>query len=201
MLQDIFLPHIESGTITLIGATTENPSFSLNSALLSRCRVIVLEKLDTESLVTILTRAVRGVGGRVVHQGLTPSEPDTPRFLMDSETVLWLAEMCDGDARIALNSLQLALQSRDTVPGRILMISLDDIKDGVKRSHLLYDKKGEEHYNIVSAMHKSIRASDDNAALYWLTRMLQGGEDPVFIARRLVRAASEDIGTVLTTPP
>nr|CAD7403597.1 unnamed protein product [Timema cristinae] len=206
MLQDIFLPHIESGTITLIGATTENPSFSLNSALLSRCRVIVLEKLDTESLVTILTRAVRGVGGRVVHQGLTPSEQDTPRFLMDSETVLWLAEMCDGDARIALNSLQLALQSRDTVPGRILMISLDDIKDGVKercclqRSHLLYDKKGEEHYNIISAMHKSIRASDDNAALYWLTRMLQGGEDPVFIARRLVRAASEDIGTVHTTP-
>nr|CAD7434830.1 unnamed protein product [Timema monikensis] len=198
--QDIFLPHIESGTITLIGATTENPSFSLNSALLSRCRVIVLEKLDTESLVTILTRAVRGVGGRVVHQGLTPSEQDTPRFLMDSETVLWLAEMCDGDARIALNSLQLALQSRDTVPGRILMISLDDIKDGVKRSHLLYDKKGEEHYNIISAMHKSIRASDDNAALYWLTRMLQGGEDPVFIARRLVRAASEDIGTVHTTP-
>nr|CAD7581181.1 unnamed protein product [Timema californicum] len=118
------------------------------------------------------------------------------RFLMDSETVLWLAEMCDGDARIALNSLQLALQSRDTVPGRILMISLDDIKDGVKRSHLLYDKKGEEHYNIISAMHKSIRASDDNAALYWLTRMLQGGEDPVFIARRLVRAASEDIGTI-----
>nr|CAD7460206.1 unnamed protein product [Timema tahoe] len=196
MLQDIFLPHIESGTITLIGATTENPSFSLNSALLSRCRVIVLEKLDTESLVTILTRAVRGVGGRVVHQGLTSSEQDTPRFLMDSETVLWLAEMCDGDARIALNSLQLALQSQDSVPGRILMISLDDIKDGVKRSHLLYDKKGEEHYNIISAMHKSIRASDDNAALYWLTRMLQGGEDPVFIARRLVRAASEDIGTV-----
>nr|CAD7593218.1 unnamed protein product [Timema genevievae] len=207
--QDIFLPHIESGTITLIGATTENPSFSLNSALLSRCRVIVLEKLDTESLVTILTRAVRGVGGRVVHQGLTSSEQDTPRgvlgplqyrmlhrFLMDSETVLWLAEMCDGDARIALNSLQLALQSQDSIPGRILMISLDDIKDGVKRSHLLYDKKGEEHYNIISAMHKSIRASDDNAALYWLTRMLQGGEDPVFIARRLVRAASEDIGTV-----
>ncbi|XP_063234678.1 ATPase WRNIP1-like [Bacillus rossius redtenbacheri] len=193
--QDIFLPHVEDGTIVLIGATTENPSFSLNSALLSRCKVIVLEKLRTENLVTILQRAVVAVGGAVLTPDVNGCQDNKlPRVVVDEETVQWLAEICDGDARIALNSLQLALQSKDIDVSSVARISLDDIKDGIKRSHLLYDKKGEEHYNIISAMHKSIRASDDNAALYWLTRMLEGGEDPIFIARRLVRAASEDIG-------
>ncbi|PNF22466.1 ATPase WRNIP1 [Cryptotermes secundus] len=195
--QDIFLPHVESGTITLIGATTENPSFSLNSALLSRCRVIVLEKLNTQHIIAILERTLIVIDGKIVKAGeninFTKPGDRIPRVLIDEATVIWLAEMCDGDARVALNSLQLALQARDQDSG-VILISLDDIKDGVKRSHLLYDRKGDEHYNIISAMHKSIRASDDNAALYWMTRMLQGGEDPLYIARRLVRAASEDIG-------
>ncbi|PNF22467.1 hypothetical protein B7P43_G15067 [Cryptotermes secundus] len=195
--KDIFLPHVESGTITLIGATTENPSFSLNSALLSRCRVIVLEKLNTQHIIAILERTLIVIDGKIVKAGeninFTKPGDRIPRVLIDEATVIWLAEMCDGDARVALNSLQLALQARDQDSG-VILISLDDIKDGVKRSHLLYDRKGDEHYNIISAMHKSIRASDDNAALYWMTRMLQGGEDPLYIARRLVRAASEDIG-------
>ncbi|GFG35197.1 hypothetical protein Cfor_11687 [Coptotermes formosanus] len=197
--QDIFLPHVESGTITLIGATTENPSFSLNSALLSRCRVIVLEKLNTEHIVAILERTLKVIGAKIVkaEEEINFSKPDDkiPRVLIDEATVTWLAEMCDGDARVALNSLQLALQARDQDSNSgVVLISLDDIKDGIKCSHLLYDRQGEEHYNTISAMHKSIRASDDNAALYWVARMLKGGEDPLYIARRLVRAASEDIG-------
>lgn len=197
--QDIFLPHVENGTIILIGATTENPSFSLNSALLSRCRVIVLEKLDSQHITAILKRALEAIGAEIVRKAekinLVDPANKIARFLIDEATVTWLAEMCDGDARVALNSLQLALQARsEDCNSRVTLITLDDIKDGVKRSHLLYDRKGEEHYNIISAVHKSIRASDDNAALYWVTRMLQGGEDPLFVARRLVRAASEDIG-------
>ncbi|XP_069698512.1 ATPase WRNIP1-like isoform X2 [Periplaneta americana] len=197
--QDIFLPHVENGTIILIGATTENPSFSLNSALLSRCRVIVLEKLDSQHITAILKRALEAIGAEIVRKAekinLVDPANKIARFLIDEATVTWLAEMCDGDARVALNSLQLALQARsEDCDSRVTLITLDDIKDGVKRSHLLYDRKGEEHYNIISAVHKSIRASDDNAALYWVTRMLQGGEDPLFVARRLVRAASEDIG-------
>ncbi|XP_047117983.1 ATPase WRNIP1-like isoform X1 [Schistocerca piceifrons] len=195
--QDIFLPHVESGAITLIGATTENPSFSLNSALLSRCRVIVLEKHETKHIIAILQRALKSLQGVIVktnHVFSVANNKHQPRFFIDEATVTWLAEICDGDARIALNSLQLAVQSKGTDGSSAFVVSLDDIKDGIKRSHILYDKKGEEHYNIISALHKSIRASDDNAALYWLARMIQGGEDPIFIARRLVRAASEDIG-------
>ncbi|PSN36940.1 ATPase WRNIP1 [Blattella germanica] len=196
---DIFLPHVESGTIILIGATTENPSFSLNSALLSRCRVIVLEKLSIDHIVAILKRALEEISARVVMPGeklnFSVSSDKIPRVLIDEATVKWLGEMCDGDARIALNSLQLALQAKQTdCDSEVTLISLDDIKDGIKRSHLLYDRKGEEHYNIISAVHKSMRASDDNAALYWVTRMLQGGEDPMYVARRLVRFASEDVG-------
>ncbi|KAK3923833.1 ATPase WRNIP1 [Frankliniella fusca] len=204
--QDTFLPHVENGTIILIGATTENPSFSLNSALLSRCRVIVLEKLHSECMVIILKRALKALGCSVVagdNDSTHSSDDDEDRnetrekrWSIDRQSVQWLADMCDGDARNALNSLQMALKAKECAgaPSESNHISLEDIKDGIKRSHLLYDKKGDEHYNIISAMHKSIRASDDNAALYWVTRMLEGGEDPVFVARRLVRAASEDIG-------
>lgn len=191
--QDTFLPHVESGCITLIGATTENPSFSLNSALLSRCRVIVLEKLKTDDLVLILNKACEKMNILISNsEGNKTHSGSQHKSNIDSESIQWLAEMCNGDARIALNSLQLAVQSQNDKATN--QVTLLDIKDGIKRSHLLYDKKGDEHYNIISAVHKSIRASDENAALYWLARMLEGGEDPLFIARRLVRAASEDVG-------
>lgn len=193
--QDIFLPHVESGVITLIGATTENPSFSLNSALLSRCRVIVLEKIAPEAMQQILERAVLEEGGEVRDFSQAQSDEVTPgdcRFVIDAESVKWLSEICDGDARIGLNSLQLALQT--VVVNSKTTITLQDIQEGIKKSHILYDRKGDQHYDMISALHKSIRASDDNASLYWCTRMMVGGEDPRFICRRLVRAASEDIG-------
>lgn len=202
--QDIFLPHVESGVITLIGATTENPSFSLNSALLSRCRVIVLEKISPEAMLLILQRAVQGEGGQVRDFSVSQSSLEEgggggmqPRFVIDLESVKWLSEICDGDARIGLNSLQLALQTvdKDSSGGACLRtITLKDIQEGIKKSHILYDRKGDQHYDMISALHKSIRASDDNASLYWCTRMMVGGEDPRYICRRLVRAASEDIG-------
>uniref|UniRef100_A0A336LTW2 CSON004707 protein n=1 Tax=Culicoides sonorensis TaxID=179676 RepID=A0A336LTW2_CULSO len=194
--QDIFLPHVENGTITLIGATTENPSFALNTALLSRCRVIVMEKLQTDELIEILKR------GLEVYQGICvdkdeelPNISFIPKLIVERGTLKWLAEMSDGDARNALNSLQLAIQSVEANKTTgIQKLSIDQLKDGIKRSHLLYDRKGDQHYDMISALHKSIRASDDNAALYWVTRMMLGGEDPRYICRRLVRAASEDIG-------
>lgn len=198
--QDVFLPHVESGTITLIGATTENPSFSLNSALLSRCRVIVLEKLSASNLISILRKAVDSLNGIIYNpnQELESSER-IPKFIVDEQTIEWLAETSDGDARIALGGLELAVQCK--VPSDeefsehgSVTITLDDIKESLKKSHMLYDKKGEQHYDTISALHKSVRASDENASLYWLTRMMLGGEDPVYIARRLVRMACEDVG-------
>ncbi|XP_077296359.1 ATPase WRNIP1-like isoform X2 [Arctopsyche grandis] len=191
--QDTFLPHIESGVIVMIGATTENPSFSLNSALLSRCRVIVLEKLNSDNVMNILLRAVTEKYSADI---VDCADEVSSRPSIDRKTLQWLADICDGDARIALNSLQISFQMKQPRTGssKSVHISLEDIQEGIKRSHLLYDRKGEEHYNIISTMHKSIRASDDNAALYWLTRMLTGGEDPLYIARRLVRLAGEDIG-------
>lgn len=216
--QDVFLPHVESGTITLIGATTENPSFSLNSALLSRCRVIVLNKLSVANLLSILKRAVISLEG-IIHasdkgentlQGIseestlkedeTEMEPScNTKFIIDEPTIEWLAGTCDGDARIALGGLEMAVRCKapngeellDTGPA---LITLNDIKESLKKTHMLYDKKGDQHYDMISALHKSVRASDENASLYWLTRMISGGEDPVYIARRLVRMASEDIG-------
>ncbi|XP_031786917.1 ATPase WRNIP1-like [Nasonia vitripennis] len=197
--QDTFLPHIESGTIILIGATTENPSFSLNAALLSRCRVIVLEKLTIENLTEILIRAIKAAGGAVHDFEKPPNASINNKFFIDRETVKWLAETSDGDARIALGGLELAIHSK--VPSSegssssgLNFISLDDVKDSLKKTHMLYDKKGDQHYDMISALHKSVRASDDNAALYWITRMMAGGEDPVYIGRRLVRMATEDIG-------
>ncbi|XP_072936904.1 ATPase WRNIP1-like isoform X2 [Epargyreus clarus] len=192
--QDTFLHHVENGTITLIGATTENPSFSLNNALLSRCRVVIMEQLTTEDILKILEKAiekndlaviVNNVGDENNLKGVKEK-----KCVIERASLRWLGEVCGGDARVALGALELALHAARP-PARI---SLQQLQDGIKRSHTLYDRKGEEHYNIVSAMHKSIRAGADSAALYWTARALAGGEDPLYVARRLVRAAAEDIG-------
>lgn len=175
--QDALLPHIESGALTLIGATTENPSFELRTALLSRCRVIILQTLRDSAVEAIIKNALtdrdRGLGGL--------------NIMIDEETILFLVGISQGDARSALNILEAASLLNKT-------ISVEVIKQAAQKSHLLYDKIGEEHYNIISALHKSLRGSDPDAALYWLARMLEAGEDPLYIARRLVRFASEDIG-------
>ncbi|ROL46750.1 ATPase WRNIP1 [Anabarilius grahami] len=271
--QDTFLPHVECGTITLIGATTENPSFQVNSALLSRCRVLVLERLSVEEMGLILRRAVDFLGLKVLNgdpveqdyseiclevtlhlnirakiqtlslslvctrfmrsisispaQGMiecysvcVPMKPNRPSIAKScipiDQIVVWykvcieqkaldtVAHLCDGDARAALNGLQLAVQacvvqvriasSKPSDGPQQIIVREQHIKEGLQRSHILYDKAGEEHYNCISALHKSMRGSEPNAALYWLGRMLEGGEDPLYVARRLVRFASEDIG-------
>ena len=170
--QDAFLPHVEHGNITLIGATTENPSFEVISALLSRTRVFVLKALTDEDVMTLLRRAVA-----------------REKFNIDEESMRAIAALANGDARTALNILDLAVQG--TLPGQT--ITKATIEQASQKT-LLYDKTGEEHYNIISALHKSLRNSDADAALYWLARMLEAGEDPLYIARRLVRFASEDVG-------
>ncbi|XP_049620921.1 ATPase WRNIP1 [Suncus etruscus] len=211
--QDTFLPHVECGTITLIGATTENPSFQVNAALLSRCRVVVLDKLPVEAMVAILLRAVTSLGLQVLDSS-RPTDPlgqgsnssaEASVFIED-KALDTLAHLSDGDARAALNGLQMAVlaQLSDRKPvgkesgqesalGRLL-VTEQDVKEGLQRSHILYDRAGEEHYNCISALHKSMRGSDPSASLYWLGRMLEGGEDPLYVARRLVRFASEDVG-------
>jgi putative ATPase len=177
--QDALLPHVEKGTITLIGATTENPSFEVVSALLSRCRVFVLKSLEPEQLVKILKKAIKDK-----KRGLGNSE-----LKVALPVLKILASMSNGDARTALNVLEYATSlSKDK------KISKKEIKEAFQNSYLMYDKNGEEHYNIISALHKSMRGSDPDAALYWLARMLEAGEDPLYIARRVVRFASEDIG-------
>ncbi|KRT78622.1 AAA protein, partial [Oryctes borbonicus] len=190
--QDIFLLHVERGDITLIGATTENPSFTINNALLSRCRVIVMEKLKDEDLLGILLRATENMGIEILDDEVDGSSNNIFGIAIKKSALRWLADVSDGDARIALSNLQLVLQHNTSETNKI--VTVEDIQDGIKKSHLLYDRKGEEHYNVISAMHKSIRGSDPNAALYWTTRMIVSGEDPLFVARRMVRAASEDIG-------
>jgi putative ATPase len=170
--QDAFLPHVERGNITLIGATTENPSFEVISALLSRTRVFVLKALSDDDIVTLLQRAVAREG-----------------FNVDQDAIRSIATIANGDARSALNILALAVQG--TPPGQ--PITKPTIEQASQRT-LLYDKAGEEHYNIISALHKSLRNSDPDASLYWLARMLEAGEDPLYVARRLVRFASEDVG-------
>ncbi|XP_072219873.1 ATPase WRNIP1 isoform X2 [Leuresthes tenuis] len=208
--QDTFLPHVECGTVTLIGATTENPSFQVNSALLSRCRVLVLEKLSVEAMGLILNRAVAALGIRVQGQSAAKSKDrDTadehqPNIYIEQKALDTIAYLCDGDARTGLNSLQLAVQAQmnSTRPNlsaqdgspREIVLTEKHIKEGLQRSHILYDRAGEEHYNCISALHKSMRGSHENASLYWLGRMLEGGEDPLYVARRLVRFASEDVG-------
>ncbi|XP_028130501.2 ATPase WRNIP1-like [Diabrotica virgifera virgifera] len=188
--QDTMLLSVERGEITLVGATTENPSFSINSALLSRCRVIVMDKLDSDTLYEIVKQAAIKFNLHIINHLTNPQTHDQSSSSIEDEALKWLADVSDGDARIALNNLQLVIQHNEN--GKV--ITVGDIKEGLKKSHMLYDRKGEEHYNLISAMHKSIRGSDENAALYWTTRMIVSGEDPRFIARRLVRAASEDIG-------
>lgn len=182
--QDALLPYVESGLVTLIGATTENPSFEVNSALLSRCRVFVLKQLKESAIMVVLRRALKdknnGLGKR--------------KIIIDKKVLKFLAQMANGDARSALNALELA--SKTVLPDKDGKVIIDQnlVKESLQKSFLLYDKKGDEHYNIISALHKSMRGSDADASLYWLGRMLEAGEDPLYIARRLVRFASEDVG-------
>jgi len=182
--QDAFLPHVEQGNIILIGATTENPSFEVNSALLSRCRVFVLHQLKPEEIKSILLAAIKDK-----ERGLGNFKID-----IDSKVLDYLAKMVDGDARAALNALEMAVNSATKKGEKVVKLNIEEVSEALQRSHLLYDKTGEEHYNIISALHKSLRGSDVDAALYWLGRMLEGGEDPLYVARRLIRFASEDIG-------
>jgi putative ATPase len=187
--QDAFLHHVESGLITLIGATTENPSFEVISALLSRCRVITLNPLDQDAIRILLERAL---GDR--ENGL-----GNLNFDISPEAMAHLTALSDGDGRSALNSLEILVSvlisgDEKTRGKNSTVIDLKDIESALQKQALLYDKSGEEHYNLISAFHKSLRGSDPDAALYWLERMLSGGEDPFFIARRMIRFASEDIG-------
>lgn len=177
--QDAILPHVERGTVTLIGATTENPSFEVNSALLSRTRVFPLKALTDEQIVHILQRALDDH-----ERGLGRARPQ-----IDQETLLHIALLANGDARTALNILEIAAQADPTAP--ITSATLADI---VQQQTLLYDKSGDQHYDTISALHKSLRGSDPDASLYWLARMLEAGEDALYIVRRLIRFASEDIG-------
>jgi putative ATPase len=175
--QDAFLPRVEAGDIVLVGATTENPSFEVNSALLSRSKVYVLQPLGPDAIVEILRRALtdsdRGLGARGVHA--------------EDAALQTIATFANGDARVALNTLELAAAMSPTIDATLIQQVLE------KRT-LLYDKAGEEHYNLISALHKSMRNSDPDASVYWLARMLEAGEDPLYVARRLVRFASEDVG-------
>lgn len=180
--QDAFLPHVEDGTITLIGATTENPSFEVISPLLSRVRVYVLEQLGTGELTRIIERALadreRGLGGQDLE--------------VDGDAMEAMASISDGDARIALNLLELS--SMLAADRGSLHVTVDTVTTVAQEKTLLYDKGGEEHYNLISALHKSLRDSDPDGGLYWLGRMLEAGEDPLYVARRLIRFASEDVG-------
>lgn len=184
--QDSFLPVIEDGSILFIGATTENPSFHLITPLLSRCRVLTLNPLKPIHVETLLRRAVddsvRGLSSDVE---------------VDDSVMEFLANNCDGDARVALNALEISATMATARKGDddvVAAVSLDDAKEALQSKHLAYDKAGDQHYNLISALHKSMRGGDANAAIYWLARMLEGGEEPLYIARRLIRFASEDVG-------
>ena len=201
--QDALLPYVEKGLITLIGTTTENPSFEVIGALLSRCQIFVLKQLNKEQISKIIKKALnnreRGLGNLNIK--------------IDEKVIDVIAQMSNGDARKALNVLEYAVLTspgfehiksitrketsgaqKNKSKGAVINITVDIVKEAFQKSHLLYDKDGEEHYNIISALHKSMRGSDANAALYWLARMVEAGEDPLYVARRLVRFASEDIG-------
>ena len=180
--QDVFLPYVETGDVVLIGATTENPSFELNGALLSRCKVVVLEPLAPEAIARIVRRALedipRGLGSR--------------DFRVDDEALSFIAQASGGDARRALNLLEAAAADAETAKTRT--IDAVRLRELLQRKVLLYDKAGEEHYNLISALHKSMRESDPDATIYWTVRMLEAGEEPLYLARRIVRFASEDVG-------
>ncbi len=181
--QDAFLPYVERGSIILVGATTENPSFEINSALLSRCKVFILKALDENDLTQLLRHAV-----------------ESPKGLKDMNVQITdahlaaIARFANGDARTALNTLEMAVCNGRVDESGALVVDEEVLADCMNRRSLLYDKQGEEHYNLISALHKSMRNSDPDAAVYWMLRMLDGGEDPLYIARRLVRFASEDVG-------
>ena len=181
--QDAFLPFVEKGSIVLIGATTENPSFEINNALLSRCRVFVLKELSSDDILTLLKRALedeRGFGKEKID--ITEEELET------------IAAFANGDARSALTTLDMIITNAEITKDGTLKVTKENIEDCLTKKTLLYDKNGEEHYNIISALHKSMRNSDPDAAVYWLARMLEAGEDPIYIARRITRFAAEDIG-------
>jgi putative ATPase len=183
--QDAFLPFVEDGTIILTGATTENPSFEVISALLSRCKVFILNKLTSEEIRILLNRAItdkeRGLGNY--------------KISIDSETINFISRFCDGDSRIAYNILEMAISiTQKNNKEATAKIDIPLIENIIQKKALLYDKNGEEHFNLISALHKSLRGSDPDAAVYWIVRMLEGGEDPLYILRRMVRFASEDIG-------
>jgi putative ATPase len=182
--QDAFLPHVESGLLVLIGATTENPSFEVISPLLSRTRVYTLHPLEEDQLRLILNRV------------LTDEERGLGKFTVELEphVLNHIAAMADGDARVALNALEMAVMTARPDRKHVRRITLKALEQVMQKKALLYDKDGEEHYNLISALHKSLRGSDPDAALYWMGRMLEAGEDPLYIARRMVRFASEDIG-------
>lgn len=180
--QDAFLPFVEKGSIILIGATTENPSFEINSALLSRCKVFVLKALTAEDIQSLLKRALtspKGFGGQ--------------RIVIADDLLAAIAEFANGDARIALSTLEMAVLNGEEVNGTTT-VTKEIVEQCTSKKSLLYDKHGEEHYNLISALHKSMRNSDPDAAVYWLARMLESGEDPIYIARRITRFAAEDVG-------
>ncbi|MCQ2373387.1 MAG: replication-associated recombination protein A [Phascolarctobacterium sp.] len=181
--QDAFLPFVEKGSIILIGATTENPSFEINNALLSRCKVFVLQELKSEELVSLLKRALtdpKGFGNQTIH--------------IDDNLLEMLASFANGDARMALSTLEMVILNSDINAQGQTTVTKETFEQCTSKKSLLYDKKGEEHYNLISALHKSMRNSDADAAVYWLARMLEAGEDPLYVARRVVRFASEDVG-------
>ncbi|NOG43525.1 MAG: replication-associated recombination protein A [Planctomycetes bacterium] len=182
--QDAFLHHVEDGTITLIGATTENPSFEVNAPLLSRCKVLVLEQLTEDHISAIMTNAVRDK-----ERGLGYMNAE-----IHNDAFAFIANLSQGDARVALNTLEASVMLAKPSQDGKRMITLEIAQEAMQRKALLYDKGGEEHYNVISAFIKSLRGSDPDAALYWLARMLDAGEDPLFIARRMIIFASEDIG-------
>jgi putative ATPase len=180
--QDAFLPFVEKGSIILIGATTENPSFEINSALLSRCKVFVLKALTEEDIMTLLHRALsspKGFGNQNVDIG--------------EDLLHAIANFSNGDARTALSTLEMAVLNGDSA-GKAIHVTRETLMQCISKKSLLYDKNGEEHYNLISALHKSMRNSDPDAAVYWLARMLESGEDPIYIARRVTRFAAEDVG-------
>jgi len=181
--QDAFLPFVEKGSIILIGATTENPSFEINSALLSRCKVFVFKPIETKDLVKLLQRAItdeRGFGKEKV--------------VISDDMLNIIAEFANGDARTALSTLEMVVLNGDMDKDGKITVTKETLEQCISKKNLLYDKNGEEHYNIISALHKSMRNSDPDAAVYWLARMLEAGEDPLYIARRVTRFASEDVG-------
>lgn len=181
--QDAFLPFVEKGSIILVGATTENPSFEINSALLSRCKVFILKALEEQDLKELLEHALK-----------SPKGLGNMQIEIEDSLLTAIARFANGDARTALNTLEMAVFNGKMDENAVLRVDEEVLSQCTDRRSLLYDKKGEEHYNLISALHKSMRNSDPDAAVYWMYRMLDGGEEPLYIARRLVRFASEDVG-------